>query len=75
MPGEGPLNVFLADQGISAVDGVPVIDSLGTCLSIAEVRAAQFRRTGLTSAGHGFYFDTPPAEAIEATRDFYRGLT
>ena len=75
VPGEGPLNVFLADQGISAVDGVPVIDSLGTCLSIAEVRAAQFRRTGLTSAGHGFYFDTPPAEAIEATRDFYRGHT
>ena len=29
VPGEGPLNVFLADQGVSRVDDVPVLDSLG----------------------------------------------
>jgi allantoin racemase len=72
VPGEGPLNVFLADQGISRVDDVPVIDSLGTCLALAEVRAAQHRRTGLSPARQGFYFAQPPADAIDAARAFYR---
>jgi allantoin racemase len=72
VPGEGPLNVFLADQGISRVDDVPVIDSLGTCLQLAEVRGATYRRTGLAPARHGFYRAKPPAAAIAATRAFYR---
>jgi allantoin racemase len=74
VPGEGPLNIFLADQGVSRVDDVPVVDSLGTCLALAEVRAAQYRRTGLRPARRGFYRAQPPAEAIDATRDFYRQL-
>ena len=73
VPGEGPLNVFLADQGVTRVDDVPVIDSLGTLLQLAEVRAATYRRSGLVSARSGFYYAQPPAEAIRATRDFYRG--
>ena len=43
VPGEGPLNVFLADQGVARVDDVPVLDSLGTCVRVAELRAAQYR--------------------------------
>ncbi len=72
VPGEGPLNVFLADQGLVEVDGVPVIDSMGVLLQIAEVRAASYRRTGLTPSRTGFFHAQPPAEAIEATRAFYR---
>jgi Asp/Glu/hydantoin racemase len=72
VPGEGPLNVFLADQGLVEVDGVPVVDSLGVLLQIAEVRAESYRRTGLTPSRSGFFHAQPPAEAIEATRAFYR---
>ena len=72
VPGEGPLNVFLADQGITRVDDVPVLDSLGTCLQVAELRARTYRRSGLHPARRGFYSAQPPAEAIEATREFYR---
>jgi allantoin racemase len=72
VPGEGPLNVFLADQCISRVDDVPVVDSLGTLLQLAEARAATYRRTGLRPSRHGFYFAQPPARAISATREFYR---
>jgi allantoin racemase len=71
VPGEGPLNVFLADQGITRVDDVPVIDSLGTLVQLAEVRAAAHGR-GLMPARRGFYCAQPPAEAITATRAFYR---
>lgn len=75
VPGEGPLNVFLADQGVVRVDDVPVIDSLGVLLQAAEIRAAAFRRTGIHPARRGFYFARPPADAVEATRAFYRSRT
>ncbi len=74
VPGEGPLNVFLADQGVTRVDDVPVVDSLGVLLQMAEIRAVAYRRTGIVSARSGFYHAQPPAEAIEATRAFYRAL-
>ena len=52
VPGEGPLNVFLADQGVSRVDDVPVLDSLGTCVRMAELRAAPVhRRPGCARPG------------------------
>ncbi|MER5179127.1 aspartate/glutamate racemase family protein [Streptomyces sp. NPDC002896] len=73
VPGEGPLNVFLADQGVSRVDDVPVIDSLGTGLALAEVRAEAWRRTGLHPARTGLYFSRPDAALIKAAREFYFG--
>ena len=30
VPGEGPMNVFLATQGISRIGDVPVVDSFGS---------------------------------------------
>ena len=74
VPGEGPLNVFLADQGVARVDDVPVVDSLGVLLQMAELRANSFRRTGLRPSRSGFWHAQPPADAITATREFYRTL-
>jgi len=71
VPGEGPLNVFLADQGISRVDDVPVLDSLGTCVRMAELRVAQHRATGLGPARVGFYGARPDRALVEAARAFY----
>lgn len=71
VPGEGPLNVFLADQGISRVDDVPVLDSLGTCVRMAELRAAQFRATGLRPSRVGFYGAGPERALVDAAREFY----
>lgn len=71
VPGEGPLNVFLADQGVAEVDDVPVLDSLGTCVRVAELRAAQHRATGLRASRVGFYGAQPPRPLVEAARSFY----
>ena len=71
VPGEGPLNVFLADQGVSRIDGVPVLDSLGTCVRVAELRARQHRATGLRPARVGFHHAQPPRALVDAARDFY----
>lgn len=71
VPGEGPLNVFLADQGISRVDDVPVLDSLGTCLQVAELRARQYRATGLVASRVGFHAEKPPRDLVDRARAFY----
>lgn len=71
VPGEGPLNVFLADQGVAEVDGVPVLDSLGTCVRVAELRAAQHRATGLRPSRVGFFGAQPPRPLLDAARSFY----
>ena len=71
VPGEGPLNVFLADQGISRIDEVPVLDSLGTCLRVAELRATQHASSGIHPSRAGFYGAQPPRELLDAARDFY----
>ncbi len=71
VPGEGPLNVFLADQRLSRVDDVPVLDSLGTCIRVAELRASQHRDQGLFAARVGFYGAQPPRPLLDAAREFY----
>lgn len=73
VPGEGPLNVFLADQGVSRVDDVPVIDSLGATLALAETRADFRRRNGLHPSRRGLYFAKPDPELVKAARAFYYG--
>ena len=71
VPGEGPLNVFLADHGLSRVDDVPVVDSLGTLLQVAEMRARQYRATGLVPSRRGFHHEQPPRELLDRARAFY----
>lgn len=70
VPGEGPLNVFLADQGVARVLDVPVLDCLGTCVQLAELRAAQHRR-GLYPARRGFFYAQPERGLVDAARAFY----
>jgi Asp/Glu/hydantoin racemase len=70
VPGEGPLNVFLADQGLTRVDDVPVLDSLGTCVQVAELRVRQ-HRAGLLASRVGFYGEQPPRALVNAAQEFY----
>lgn len=74
VPGEGPLNVFLADHGVSRVDDVPVVDSIGTVLQVAEMRARQYRTAGLVPSRHGFHHEQPPRDLVDRARAFY-GVT
>jgi allantoin racemase len=67
VPGEGPLNVFLADQGLTRVDDVPVVDSLGTCVRVAELRVA----AGDRASRRGFHHAQPERGLVDAARAFY----
>jgi allantoin racemase len=71
IPGEGPLNVFLADQGVSRYRDVPVIDSLAAAIGLAELLIDLRQRSGLMPSRQGFYFQKPPAGLVSEARAFY----
>jgi len=71
VPGEGPLNVLLARHQITRVHDVPVIDSMGSTFGLADIRAREYRRTGIYPSRSGYYFARPPAELFEGVRNLY----
>jgi allantoin racemase len=71
--GEGPLSIQLATAGVGDIDGVPLVDSFGVGLAFCEMRSRFHKLTGLTPRKDGFYYGTPPAEVVAATRERYFG--
>ena len=71
IPGEAPLNVLLAREGIQEVDGVPVLDSLACWIKQAEMLVDRQRMNHYV-VQRGGYFDAHPemARLLEVI-DFY----
>lgn len=73
IPGEAPLNVLLAAEGVEQVDGVPVIDSLGAWVAAAEA-AVDRRRRGDGEPRDGYFNALPSSDRRDEVLSFY-GLT
>jgi allantoin racemase len=71
IPGAGPLNVLLAELGVSEVQGVPVIDSLGTGIKFCEMRSDLYKVSGLKPSRRGLFNERPPAELVSHVRGLY----
>jgi hypothetical protein len=59
IPGEVPMNLLLATNGISRVDGVPLIDSLACTMKMAELMVDRRRATGITYGRPGWFKAAP----------------
>lgn len=70
VPGEAPLNVLLAMNGVHDVDGVPVIDSLGAWVRAAEA-AVDERRAGHGAVGTGYFGAIPDPVRRDEILGFY----
>lgn len=70
VPGEAPLNVLLAMNGVQDVDGVPVIDSLGAWVRTAEA-AVLTRRAGLPEDAGGYFGATVDPARRDEVLEFY----
>jgi len=70
VPGEAPLNVLLAMNGVTEVDGVMIVDSLGAWVRTAEdeIDAA---RAGKRQAGIGYFEAIPDPVRRDEILDFY----
>jgi allantoin racemase len=71
VPGEGPMNVFLATNGISRIGDVPIVDSFGAGIKICESLADLRRVSGVYMTRRGYFNAKPPVEAVERLRKMY----
>lgn len=73
IPGEAPLNVLLAANGVTEVDGAPVIDSLAAWIKHAELLVDQ-RRAGGQRSRRGYFGALPEPTRRDEVLRFY-GVT
>lgn len=71
IPGEAPLNVLLASQGISEIDGVPVLDSLGAWIKQAEAMVDLRRASGIRPCNRGYFSARPERARVKEVFAFY----
>ncbi|MER1956640.1 MAG: aspartate/glutamate racemase family protein [Solibacillus sp.] len=71
IPGEGPMNIFLATHHIHHIGNVPIIDSFGTGIKMCESLVDLQRVSGMTMTRVGYYNEKPPAEIVEKLRGYY----
>ena len=71
IPGEAPLCVLLAANGISEVDGVPVLDALSTWIKSAEMLVDLGRQSGIRGSSRGYYHEPPKRERLQELARFY----
>jgi allantoin racemase len=71
IPGEIPMNVLLAAEGVNRVDDVPVIDCLGVTIKMTEMMVELRASTGLAHSRHGWHNAAPPAARVAQVMDFY----
>ena len=71
IPGEAPLCVLLARNGINRVDEVPVLDALGATIKMAEAMVELKRACGVSPARNGYFTAKPPRERINELITLY----
>lgn len=71
IPGEIPLNLLMASQGVNRVDDAVIMDSLGLTLKMTETMTDLRRTTGLGPSRRGFAGAAPRAERLEQVLRYY----
>ena len=71
VPGEAPLCVLLAREGITSIDGVPVMDSLSSWIKCAEMLVDFRQQSGVERCQRGYYNATPPAARVDEVLRYY----
>lgn len=71
IPGEAPLCVLLAANGVSEVDGVPVLDALSTWIKSAEMLVDLRRQSGVRGCSRGYFHAAPGRERLQELAKFY----
>jgi allantoin racemase len=72
IPGEAPLGVLLAQNGINRVDDAPIVDGLAAVMKMAELQVDLRRSIGISPASGGYYTDRVPRDRVEELLNFYR---
>ena len=71
IPGEMPMNILLAKNGVTSVDGVPVVDGLAVTLKLTEFFVDLRRTVGLKQSRYGFFGESPERARFDQVLSFY----
>lgn len=71
VPGEMPMNLLLAEEGVNRIGGATVIDGIATCFKMAETMLDLKHLSGMMPSERGFYGDRPPPERVQDVLRFY----
>jgi Asp/Glu/hydantoin racemase len=71
IPGEVPMNLLLALNGVTRIDDIPLIDSLACTMKMAELMVELRRATGIAHSRHGWFNAMPSGERVEEVARFY----
>lgn len=71
IPGEGLVNELLFLAGVRRIDGVPIVDSDGVALKLAELLSELRRCGGLEASDAGYFHRRPPRELVDHLRALY----
>ena len=71
IPGEVPLNLLMAGNGITRVDDVPVIDGLTSTLKMTELMVDPRKATGISHSRHGWFNSVPSQTRVDQVGAFY----
>jgi Asp/Glu/hydantoin racemase len=71
IPGEAPLCVLLASQGVGEVDGAPVLDALAAWVKTAEMLVDLRTQSGIRGSRRGYFHEPPNRERLRELASFY----
>lgn len=71
IPGEAPMNILLARNGVTEVDGVPVLDSLAAWIKQAEAMNDLRKLCGTKTCRKGYYHKLPDPDRVNEIFSFY----
>jgi len=71
IPGEVPLNLMMAMNGVNRVDDVPILDGLSSTMKMAELMVDLHRATGITHSRHGWFNSVPSKQRLDQVASFY----
>ncbi len=71
IPGEAPLCVLLAKNGLNRVDNVPILDALGATIKMAESMVDLRRTSGIKPSQVGYFMEQPPRERVKQLLELY----
>ena len=71
IPGEMPMNMLLAKNGVTQVDGVPIIDGVAVTLKLTETLAELRQSIGMKQSRSGFFGEAPDPSRVDQILSFY----
>lgn len=71
VPGEMPLNLLLALEGINYIAGATVIDGISLCFKMAETMIDLKNFSGMGPSRRGYFHDKPDPKRVDQVFSFY----